>query len=120
MLERLDLAGQLKRELDSGQVQSALFNQILHLTQPLNVAIRIQAEVPGRSRWSNESLTLVLAQRLGMHFNQTRRDADNEQRFRKMWRHELILQQDNYVEIILLDTYRVNVAFLPAGRMGEG
>ena len=62
-----ELVLELEHALDAGEVQAPLGGQPLDLAQPLEVALRVEARVPGGAARADEALRLVDAQRLRVH-----------------------------------------------------
>lgn len=76
----LKLPGQFERKLYSGQIETALLHEVFHLTQSFDVVIRVESKIAGGTGRRDKAFSLILAQRLGMHFNEARRNTDYEQR----------------------------------------
>jgi hypothetical protein len=57
--------------------QAALLDQILDLSQPLDVLGRVEPQPPLRARRLDKLLSLVFPQRLRVHVQQPRGDADD-------------------------------------------
>jgi hypothetical protein len=77
----LQFAGEFQGELHAGQIQPALLDEVFHLTQLLDIMIGIQAKIARCARGCYQTFAFVLAQRLGMHFHQSRSNADDKEWF---------------------------------------
>jgi hypothetical protein len=79
--QALKLLCELERQLDAGKVHPAPFDQVFHLTEPFDILVRVQPKVAGRPGWSDQTFTLILAERLRVHLDEPGRDADDKQWF---------------------------------------
>ena len=77
------LAGELERHLHPCKIQAAIIDQVLHLTKPLDIPVRIEPEIALRARWSNQPLAFIFPQRLRVHLDETRRYTDYKKWFAK-------------------------------------
>src|SRR3990172_8308232 len=64
-------------DVDAGQVHAQVANQSLDLAEPRNVRRRVEPLPAPRARWEHQAGPFVVAQRLGVHADQSRRDADD-------------------------------------------
>ena len=69
-LQRANFAGQLQRQLDTGQIDSTFLNQGLDLAESVDVLAGLQTKIAGRPRRRDKTFALVLAQSLRMQLQE--------------------------------------------------
>src|SRR5205823_7838684 len=79
-LEVADLLQQVEDDLDAGQVDTHVLRQVLDLPEALDVAVAVEA-VAAMAGGFHQPQALVESQRLRVHPDATRRDADHVERF---------------------------------------
>jgi hypothetical protein len=76
--QRVDVGLELDDALHTGQVDTLVLGQSLHLAEPRNVPGRVAAAAARRTTWRDQAEPVVLAQRLRVHPGERRRDRDHE------------------------------------------
>ena len=83
-LQRLDLVGQLDDALDAGEVDTLVLRQPLHLTQQIDVVLRVAAAAAGAALRADQAEPVIGAQRLRMHAGQLGGHRDQERPWRRL------------------------------------